>query len=423
MKAKINTKSYIISVSLGTGCYRHIRISGKASLEELSDAILDAFDFDNDHLHAFFMNNKAWDDEHCYSSAYAEDGCPDTYNCRLQFVGLEEGKKFLYIFDFGDNWQFKCKVLKVLDEDTKTAEVIRTKGEAPKQYPEYDEDGYDDDFDEDEFEYDDEDEGITEPGELPVPVPDELYDLALRFKKAKLWDKLCDIDLFAVRLSNGQDGYCSIMGNEGSYFALALYIGEKGLLSCYRIFNGQYLRTEDERFEHMLSQDCLQVCFDNKDTLCSADLKSVQDYAKRNGVHFRGAHSYPFFQKMKPMYRPWFIDDKIDHILLREALEAALFIAEKLKNTTAEALGFTDGLVIPYVINDGSKIVLQHTHLPKKLEEEFPTPSLSASKTAEQMGMQGRIHENACSGHTRRSTVFSCRTCCSGVQERPSFAC
>jgi hypothetical protein len=66
MKVKIKTKSYVISVSLGTGCYRHIRISGKATLEELSDAILDAFDFDNDHLHAFFMNNRAWDDMDCY---------------------------------------------------------------------------------------------------------------------------------------------------------------------------------------------------------------------------------------------------------------------------------------------------------------------------------------------------------------------
>ena len=52
MKARIYAKniSYIISVSVGTGCYRHLRISGCETLNDLAEAILRAFDFDNDHL-------------------------------------------------------------------------------------------------------------------------------------------------------------------------------------------------------------------------------------------------------------------------------------------------------------------------------------------------------------------------------------
>ena len=49
--------SYVISVSLMTGCYRHIKVSSKDSLYQLSLAILNAFGFDNDHLDAFFMDN------------------------------------------------------------------------------------------------------------------------------------------------------------------------------------------------------------------------------------------------------------------------------------------------------------------------------------------------------------------------------
>ncbi len=36
-------KSYVISVSLGTGCYRHIKIDADSALSQLSSAILDAF--------------------------------------------------------------------------------------------------------------------------------------------------------------------------------------------------------------------------------------------------------------------------------------------------------------------------------------------------------------------------------------------
>ena len=52
--------SYVISVSLGAGCYRHIRVSADNTFYELSCAILDAFSFDNDHLHSFFMDNQWW---------------------------------------------------------------------------------------------------------------------------------------------------------------------------------------------------------------------------------------------------------------------------------------------------------------------------------------------------------------------------
>ena len=40
--------SYVISVSAGTGCYRHIQISKSATLYKLHQAILRAFDFQDD---------------------------------------------------------------------------------------------------------------------------------------------------------------------------------------------------------------------------------------------------------------------------------------------------------------------------------------------------------------------------------------
>lgn len=127
-------QSYIISVSLGTGCYRHIRISCENTLQQLHSAIIDAFEFLDDHAHAFFMDNKKWSDWDSYYMREVADGGRTTDKYRLNQVGLDIGMPFKYVFDFGDEWTFQCKVLRILNEPTKIPTVIKSKGAAPEQY-------------------------------------------------------------------------------------------------------------------------------------------------------------------------------------------------------------------------------------------------------------------------------------------------
>ncbi len=140
--------SYVISVSLGTGCYRHIKISGDSTLFELHETILNAFNFMDDHAHAFFMNNSVWSEQDSYYSRGGEIGDRTTDRYRLYQVGLSKGKQFKYVFDFGDEWTFQCKVLRVVDGNTDVPVVIKSKGEAPDQYGDPDDD-WDDDWDDD----------------------------------------------------------------------------------------------------------------------------------------------------------------------------------------------------------------------------------------------------------------------------------
>lgn len=150
MKARIreDLKTYVISVSLGKGCYRHIKISGKATLEDLHSVILEAFEFDDDHAHAFFLDNSAWSDDSYYSQ-FLDDG--SRYSCDYTlFRVLSEKQKFLYIFDFGDEWRFSCNVLHVTDEKCDEPEIVKSVGEAPEQYPDFDDE--DEDDDDDDFE-------------------------------------------------------------------------------------------------------------------------------------------------------------------------------------------------------------------------------------------------------------------------------
>ena len=59
-----------------------------------------------------------------------------------------------------------------------------------------------------------------------MPMASEAMNaLAFRFRKAKLWNKLLDDELFAVQLSDGEIGYCCVMGQLGEHLSLALYVG------------------------------------------------------------------------------------------------------------------------------------------------------------------------------------------------------
>lgn len=155
--------SYVISVSAGTGCYRHIRISASDTLYKLHKAIICAFDFEDDHAHAFFMDNHIWSKKDAFFSDRAEKTDRLTRNYTLKKLGLSVGDKFKYLFDFGDEWIFQCKVLRVLEEATEIPCVIRSVGESPEQYPSSEAD-WDEGWDEDPD---------VEPDEEDIPFSQE----------------------------------------------------------------------------------------------------------------------------------------------------------------------------------------------------------------------------------------------------------
>ncbi len=147
-KGKKEPNAVVISVSLGTGCYRHIRFNDTDTLDQLSDYILEAFEFVNDHAHAFFMDNRSWSQEDCYYISGIDSFYKSTDKTPLHNTDMYVGKKFKYIFDFGDEWTFQCKILRIEPEPAEYPEVIRSKGSAPSQYG-YRGDDWDDDWDDD----------------------------------------------------------------------------------------------------------------------------------------------------------------------------------------------------------------------------------------------------------------------------------
>ncbi len=126
--------------------WRGIEISEEATLEQLHEAIQKAFKFYNDHLYSFFMDGKLWQSDEEYTIREPEGEAELDYG-RARFKGftdekklkdfnLSPGKKFAYLYDFGDNLDFEIEVdaVKEVKSSLKKPKVIESHGKAPDQY-------------------------------------------------------------------------------------------------------------------------------------------------------------------------------------------------------------------------------------------------------------------------------------------------
>jgi len=52
-----------------------------------------------------------------------------TDKVKLTKFRLIKGDKFMYIFDYGDDWRFRIKVLRVVDEPTARPFVLKSVGQ------------------------------------------------------------------------------------------------------------------------------------------------------------------------------------------------------------------------------------------------------------------------------------------------------
>lgn len=131
---------YVFKVSLDTKVWRRIAIPAKLTLDDLSDAILHAFDFDHDHLYRFSYRNRF--------GVFVEINHPyveepsSTDEVAVGEIPLRPGASMEYLFDFGDQWQFDVRLEKIDPPDARTKEpkILEKHGEAPPQYPNFDED-------------------------------------------------------------------------------------------------------------------------------------------------------------------------------------------------------------------------------------------------------------------------------------------
>lgn len=134
VKPQVEKGSYLFKVSVSPGVWRKIQLSHLHTLLDLHEAIQDAFDFDDDHLYSFFMDAKRYS-RNAYESPNCENG-PYVNEVTIGDLELYEGQRILYLFDYGDSWEFDI-VLEKIDSNGPlplNPKIVEKKGKAPEQY-------------------------------------------------------------------------------------------------------------------------------------------------------------------------------------------------------------------------------------------------------------------------------------------------
>ena len=154
--------------------WRRIAVSGEASLSDLSSLILKSVDFASDHLDQFTYRDEMGRRVEV-AHPYMEEGGPSTDEVKIGSLPLSEGSVMEYLFDFGDCWEFEVLLESIESEEPVTqsagvdgvakpkkskrakksktvkrssrgrrsrkqpGEILESHGEAPPQYPDFDE--------------------------------------------------------------------------------------------------------------------------------------------------------------------------------------------------------------------------------------------------------------------------------------------
>lgn len=123
--------------------WRDLDIPGDQTLEELHLVIQHVFGWDNDHLYAFYLSGKAHDmlTEVGGTTGFGQWEFPLASEVVLAHLELKAGQKFLYLFDFGDDLRHDIEVIDTFppQEGETYPRVVDFHGEAPPQYPEWNE--------------------------------------------------------------------------------------------------------------------------------------------------------------------------------------------------------------------------------------------------------------------------------------------
>lgn len=138
--------------------YRIIAARPNMSLHIFGIAVLNAFDFDYDHLFGFYDNVKRYyaskmsyehpesiqdnqDDWSGFGSRNVDKLVRNMDDHPISDIFTRRNKKWLMLFDYGDEWMFWVSLEKKVQvvHGEELPKVIESKYDAPEQYPDFEE--------------------------------------------------------------------------------------------------------------------------------------------------------------------------------------------------------------------------------------------------------------------------------------------
>jgi len=128
--------TYTFKVSMGK-VWRRIASPAEQDLDDLAMAILDSYQFDEDHLYEFSYKDRMGI-IHQISHPVCEEP-PSTSEVKVGDLSLLLGQSMTFRYDFGDNWKFKVELETISPADPKLSNstLLESHGKAPEQYGDY----------------------------------------------------------------------------------------------------------------------------------------------------------------------------------------------------------------------------------------------------------------------------------------------
>jgi len=122
--------------------WRTLSISGKDTLDDLHLAIQEVYSFENDHLYSFSFDPQRLHPRKCYNSPEGSE-YPYASEVYIGQLNLYVDQKLLYVFDYGDWWDFSIEVMGITKEPhLGDYKLLQQHGDSLEQYPELNDDDY-----------------------------------------------------------------------------------------------------------------------------------------------------------------------------------------------------------------------------------------------------------------------------------------
>jgi hypothetical protein len=135
----------VFRVSLNPKLYREIEIPGNKNLYDFASAIVAAFGFDFDHPFGFYslLKGNIFRSPVKYelfadmADMDIESDAGSVKRTSISDAFPEIGHKMTFLFDYGDNWEFRVERIgeNTKERGAKYPRVVKKVGTAPDQYP------------------------------------------------------------------------------------------------------------------------------------------------------------------------------------------------------------------------------------------------------------------------------------------------
>ena len=140
----VEAKTQIFRTSLGAKVYRDFEILSAKNLYDLAGAIVGVFGFDFDHGFGFYskLTGHVFDSPVKYElfADMGESGARSVKRTRIIDAFPAIGAKMTFLFDYGDNWQFRIELIGQSRKEPRVRypRLLKAIGKAPEQYPDAD---------------------------------------------------------------------------------------------------------------------------------------------------------------------------------------------------------------------------------------------------------------------------------------------